>query len=63
MYAIRSYYDGWSEPDLQALRAAHPQARGIVYGHTHRLLIDRSEEPWVLNPGAAGRIRNGSGLV
>ncbi len=52
---------GWSEPDLQALRAAHPQARGVVYGHTHRLLIDRSEEPWVLNPGAAGRIRNGSG--
>jgi len=38
---------GWSEPDL--------------YGHTHRLLIDREAEPWVLNPGAAGRIRNQGG--
>ena len=52
---------GWSEPDLGKLRAAHPTARAIVYGHTHRLLVDREAEPWVLNPGAAGRIRNRGG--
>jgi len=52
---------GWSEPDLGKLRAAHSRARAIVYGHTHRLLIDREAEPWVLNPGAAGRIRNQGG--
>jgi len=52
---------GWSEPDLGKLRDAHPRARAIVYGHTHRLLIDREAEPWVLNPGAAGRIRNQGG--
>ncbi|MFC1606020.1 metallophosphoesterase family protein [Pseudomonadota bacterium] len=52
---------GPMSPDLGKLRAAHRGARVIVYGHTHKQLIDRSAEPWVLNPGAAGRIRNGGG--
>ena len=52
---------GWAEPDLAGLRSAHPRARSIVYGHTHRLLIDQSESPWIINPGAAGRIRNRGG--
>lgn len=50
---------GQMSPDLDRLRAAHPGARVIVYGHTHRQLVDRVKQPWVLNPGAAGRIRNG----
>jgi putative phosphoesterase len=52
---------GQMSPDLTQLREAHPGARAIIYGHTHRLLIDREEDPWVLNPGAAGRIRNRGG--
>jgi len=52
---------GHTSPDLDNLRAAHPGARVIVYGHTHKLLIDRSESPWIINPGAAGRIRNHGG--
>ena len=52
---------GWSSPDLGQLRAAYPGVRAIVYGHTHRQLIDREQNPWVLNPGAAGRIRNRGG--
>jgi putative phosphoesterase len=44
---------GHTAPDLGKLRAAHPGARAIVYGHTHKLLIVRDELPWVLNPGAA----------
>lgn len=52
---------GQMSPDLGKLRAAHPRARAIVYGHTHRLLVDQDQEPWVLNPGAAGRIRNRRG--
>lgn len=52
---------GHMSPDLAELRAAHPDARVIVYGHTHKLLVDRDDEPWVLNPGAAGRIRNRGG--
>lgn len=43
------------------LRARHPDARGIVYGHSHRLVIDRTQQPWVLNPGAAGRERTHGG--
>ena len=52
---------GWSSPDLGKLRAAHPGVRAIVYGHTHKQLIDREDRPWVINPGAAGRIRNSGG--
>jgi putative phosphoesterase len=52
---------GHMSPDPGKLRAAHPGARVIVYGHTHRQLIDRTKNPWVVNPGAAGRIRNGGG--
>ena len=48
-------------PSHAQLRAAHPQARVIVYGHTHRLICDTDQEPWVLNPGAAGRTRNRGG--
>jgi putative phosphoesterase len=52
---------GWTSPDHDKLRAAHPDTRMIVYGHTHKQLIDRSASPWVVNPGAAGRIRNHGG--
>ena len=41
----------------QALRERYPDARAIVYGHTHRLAVDDSSQPWVLNPGAAGFTR------
>lgn len=43
------------------LRAAFPQARAIAYGHSHRLRVDDGERPWVLNPGAAGRVRTFGG--
>ena len=61
MVVEHGHAHGWSEPDISKLRAAHPRARAFVYGHTHRLLMDREAEPWVLNPGAAGRIRNRGG--
>lgn len=41
----------------QALRERYPAARAIVYGHTHRLVVDDAQQPWVLNPGAAGFTR------
>lgn len=43
------------------LRAAYPRARVIVYGHSHRLVCDDADSPWVLNPGAAGRQRTYGG--
>ena len=49
----------------ELLRAGHPQARLIVYGHSHRQVIDDAVTPWVVNPGAAGRSRTygGAGCV
>lgn len=44
-----------------ALRRAYAGARVIVYGHSHRLLIDDAQAPWVLNPGAAGKARTNGG--
>lgn len=43
------------------LRYRFPQARAIVYGHSHRLAEDRLTAPWILNPGAAGRARTHGG--
>jgi putative phosphoesterase len=43
------------------LRRDYPYARAVVYGHSHRLVCDRSAVPWVLNPGAAGRSRTFGG--
>lgn len=43
------------------LRERYPDARVVVYGHTHRRCIDRSARPWIVNPGAAGRSRTFGG--
>jgi hypothetical protein len=43
------------------LRALHPAARAIVYGHSHRRVLDLEETPWVINPGAAGKARTFGG--
>lgn len=43
-------------PTPSSLRAAHPEADVIVYGHTHQPLHD-SAHPVVINPGAAGPVR------
>jgi hypothetical protein len=41
----------------ERLRRLYPGARAVVYGHTHRAVCDRGSTPWVLNPGAGGRVR------
>lgn len=43
------------------LRDRYPDARAVVYGHSHRLVIDCQQDPWILNPGAAGRARTYGG--
>lgn len=50
-----------NKPDHEDLRQAHPDARLIVYGHTHRKIIDDFAYPWVVNPGAAGATRTRGG--
>ncbi|RLA08118.1 MAG: YfcE family phosphodiesterase [Gammaproteobacteria bacterium] len=48
-------------PDHQDLRDAYPKSKIIIYGHTHKKIIDDSKNPIVLNPGAAGKTRIQSG--
>lgn len=52
---------GWASPDHASLRAAHPGVKMIVYGHTHKRMVDKSVDPWIVNPGAAGNTRNNGG--
>ncbi len=54
--------DAWRAKDRHTrLRREFPDARAVVYGHSHRLVIDDAEFPWILNPGAAGRARTYGG--
>jgi len=52
-----------SEPSRyhELFRVKHPQARTVAYGHSHIRVIDQDESPWVINPGAAGRVRTHGG--
>lgn len=43
------------------LRRRYPDARAVVYGHSHHLVADLEQTPWILNPGAAGRSRTYGG--
>ena len=50
-----------SQPRHDSLREAHADSRVVVYGHTHAMTQDRSSQPWVINPGAAGNERTKGG--
>ena len=52
---------GAHQPDHQSLRQAHSQSKLVIYGHTHKQVIDKEATPWVLNPGAAGKTRTHGG--
>ena len=52
---------GHHKPSHESLRAAYPDAKVIIYGHTHKQVIDKEFTPWVINPGASGEIRNHGG--
>ena len=48
-------------PSHDELRAAYPDSKLIIYGHTHNQVCDQSGTPWIVNPGAAGHTRNNDG--
>ncbi len=52
---------GAHQPCHDSLRRTYPDAKIIIYGHTHKQIIDKSHTPWVINPGAAGKIRTHGG--
>ncbi|MBY5268447.1 metallophosphoesterase family protein [Spiribacter salinus] len=42
-------------------RRHYADYRAVVYGHSHRQLLEQTAQPWLLNPGAAGRTRTYGG--
>ena len=50
-----------NHPEHDQLRKDHAEARLVVYGHTHHRTIDLDAKPWVVNPGASGKVRNHGG--
>ncbi|MEO1939625.1 metallophosphoesterase family protein [Candidatus Thioglobus sp.] len=52
---------GHHKPSHESLRLAYADAKVVIYGHTHKQVIDKESTPWVINPGASGEIRNHGG--
>ena len=48
-------------PSHDDLRFEYPESKLIIYGHTHNQICDKSNNPWIVNPGAAGHTRNNDG--
>ena len=52
----------WSRKDPQSAILSHfPEARAVVYGHSHYVQHDKVQGRWLLNPGAAGNRLNRGG--
>jgi putative phosphoesterase len=52
---------GMIQPSHQSLRKKYVNSRIVIYGHTHKQLVDKDALPWIINPGAAGLTRNHGG--
>ena len=52
---------GHHKPSHDSMRKAYPDSRIVIYGHTHKQVVDKDAIPWVINPGAAGITRNHGG--
>ncbi len=58
---VVTHGDQFGSPAPAALAAAFPRAEIIVYGHTHRALLELVDRTvTVMNPGAAGPARFGA---
>ncbi|MBI4514096.1 MAG: metallophosphoesterase family protein [Gemmatimonadetes bacterium] len=49
----------WGSPKVEDLLSAHHDADVIIYGHTHKPLVERRGRTLVVNPGSAGPRRFG----
>jgi putative phosphoesterase len=57
-YITVTHGDQFGSPTPQKLHAAFPEAEIIVYGHTHRPLLELVDQTvTVMNPGSAGAAR------
>lgn len=61
LVVVHGHLHGGNHPNHSVMRNQFPEARTIVYGHSHKMICDMDESPWVINPGAAGEIRTRGG--
>ncbi len=61
LVVVHGHQAGDPEVRHDVLRERFPEARLILYGHSHRRVLDLATTPWVVNPGAAGRSRTYGG--
>ena len=61
VFIEHGHVHGAHKPSHDLLRAAHPEAKLIIYGHTHKKIVDQGTTPWIVNPGAAGKTRTHGG--
>ena len=61
IFVEHGHLHGRKQPSHDSLRDAYPEAKMIIYGHTHKQLIEQDSTPWIVNPGAAGIERNHGG--
>jgi putative phosphoesterase len=61
LVVVHGHRYGYPGRQHHRMRREFPHARVVVYGHSHRECTDKSELPWVVNPGAAGRVRTFGG--
>ena len=52
---------GADKPSHDSLRETHTDSKIVIYGHTHKKVIDKEGQPWIINPGAAGKTRTHGG--
>jgi putative phosphoesterase len=49
----------WGSPKLRDLVQAYLDFSVVVYGHTHKALVEKTAGPLIVNPGSAGHARFG----
>jgi len=61
LVVVHGHMHGGNHPSHAVMRQKFPDARAIIYGHSHKMVCDTDESPWVINPGAAGETRTHGG--
>ena len=61
LVVVHGHRYGYPGRSHERMRGDYPDARLVVYGHSHLRCTDRSALPWIVNPGAAGRVRTFGG--
>ena len=61
LVVVHGHRYGYPGRSHARMRRDYAGARLVVYGHSHLKCFDDSASPWIVNPGAAGRVRTFGG--